>query len=145
MFFLPGNAREVEAARLEGEIAEVCGLLNATTARLVALIAEVIATGTWNGWGIRSIEHWVTWQCGVSPARAAKLVAMARRLGDLPAAETAFGAGELSEDQVAVITRHTPDHNDAEVTELARYATVSQLQRTLRSLPVHRTRPRGCA
>ncbi len=46
--------REVEAARLEAEMAEVCGVLNAATARLVALVARVLATEAWHGWGIRS-------------------------------------------------------------------------------------------
>ncbi len=133
--FYRGEPREQEAARLEGEIAAVCGLLNATTARLVALIADVLATGSWTGHGIRSAEHWVAWQCGVSAARAHKLVVMARRLTELPAADAAFAAGELSEDQVAVVARHAPVHNDAEVTEFARHATVSQLSRTLRTYP----------
>ena len=39
-----GIDREAEAARLEAEMAEVCGVLNAATARLVALIARVLAT-----------------------------------------------------------------------------------------------------
>ena len=123
---------------LEGEIAEVCGLLNATTARLVELIARVLATGAWMGAGIHSAEQWVAWQCGVSPRRARALVAMANRLPELPSTATAFTAGELSEDQVRVVCRHTQPHNDAEVAELARHATVTQLQRTLRD---HRPSP----
>ncbi len=120
---------------MEGEIAKVCGLLNATTARLVELIAEVLTTESWTGHGIRSPEHWVAWQCGVSASRAHRLVVMARRLIELPEAAAAFAAGELSEDQLAVVARHAPVHNDSEITELARHATVSQLSRTLRSYP----------
>jgi len=56
---------------------------------------------------------------------------MARRLPELPETRSALEAGELAEDQVAVICRHTPVHNDAEVAELARSATVSQLKRAL--------------
>jgi len=124
--------REHIARRLEDEIAQVCGLLNATTARLVDLITRVLATGSWMGAGIHSAEHWVAWQCGVSPNRARTLVAMAERLVELPATATAFSSGELSEDQVRVVCRYTEPHNDAEVAELAHHATVSQLQRTLR-------------
>jgi hypothetical protein len=62
--------REAEAARLEAEMAEVCGVLNAATGRLVGLIARVLETEAWQGWGIRSAEHWVAWKCGVSPRRA---------------------------------------------------------------------------
>ena len=68
--------REAEAARLEAEMAEVCGVLNAATGRLVGLIARVLETGAWEGHGIRSAEHWVAWRSGVSRGRARTLVAM---------------------------------------------------------------------
>ncbi|MGH9224908.1 MAG: DUF222 domain-containing protein [Acidimicrobiales bacterium] len=122
---------EAAASRLETEIAEVCGFLNATAGRLVALIAEVLATGAWEGWRIRSPEHWVAWKCGVSPGRARSLVAMARRLGELPETKKAFEAGEVTEDQVAVVCRHIPASVDGEAAELARVATVPQLRRAL--------------
>ncbi len=38
--------------RLEPQIAELCGMLNAGAARLVGLIAEVIDTGAWQVSGI---------------------------------------------------------------------------------------------
>jgi len=56
---------------------------------------------------------------------------MARRLPELPETRAALEAGELAEDQVSVICRHTPAHNDAEAAELARSATVPQLRRML--------------
>jgi hypothetical protein len=124
---------EAQASRLEDEIAEVCGLLNAATGRLVELIAKVLATEAWQGWGIRSAEQWVAWKCGVSPARARTLVAMARRLGELPETKAAFEAGELSEDQAAAVCRLAPAHVDGEVATLARAATVTQLRRALAS------------
>ncbi len=122
---------EAKAVRLEAEIAEVCGMINAATARLVRLLGEVLATGSWEGAGIRSPEQWVAWKCGVGPARARSLVAMARRLPELPETRTSFEAGELTEDQVAVIARRAPASTDAEVAELARQATVCQLGRVL--------------
>ena len=116
---------------LESEIAEVCGTINAATGRLVSLIRRVLDAESWEGVGIRSPEQWVAWQCGVSAGRARSLVAMARRLSELPECEAALAGGELSEDQVGVIVRHTPAHNDAEVATLARSATVYQLRRAL--------------
>jgi len=106
---------EAEVAVLENEIAEQCGILNVATGRLVSLIGRVLATESYAGAGIR--------------ARA--LVAMSRRLPELPETRAALEAGEVAEDQVAVICRHTPAHNDAEAAELARSATVSQLKRAL--------------
>ena len=125
--------REAEAQRLEAEIAEVCGLLHATTGRLVELIAKVLETEAWQGWGIRTAEQWVAWKCGVSPGRAHSLVAMARRLGELPETKAALEAGELSEDQAAVVCKRAPAHVDGEVATLARSATVTQLRRVLSS------------
>ena len=125
------SEREAEGARLEGEIAELCGVVNAATGRLVERIGRVLETGCWEGAGIRSPEQWVAWKCGLSPARARSLVAMARRLGELPETRSALEAGELSEDQVAVVCRHAPAHVDAQASELARSATVTQLRRVL--------------
>jgi len=116
---------------LEGEIAEVCGILNVATGRLVALIGRVLDTEAYAGAGIRSPEQWVAWQCGVSLGRARSLVATARRLPELPETRAALQAGELAEDQVAVICRSTPGRNDVEAADLGRVATVAQLKRTL--------------
>src|SRR5688572_1005180 len=101
-------------------MAQVCGLMNAATGRLVSLIARVLETEAWQGAGIRSASQWVAWKGGVSPARARSLVLMARRLGELPETRKAFEAGELCEDQVAVVCRHAPASVDAQAAELAR-------------------------
>ena len=66
--------REAEAERLEAEMAEVCGVLHAATARLVGLIGRVLETEAWQGFGIRSPQQWVAWRCGVSPHRAHTLL-----------------------------------------------------------------------
>ncbi len=124
-------AGQAEAEVLENEIAEQCGILNVATGRLVSLIGRVLATESYAGAGIRSPEQWVSWKCGVSIARARSLVSMARRLPELPVTRSALEGGELAEDQVAVICRHTPAHNDAEAAELGRSATVTQLRRAL--------------
>jgi hypothetical protein len=102
---------EEEAAHLEAEIAEVCGIVNAAMGRLVGLLAKALETGGWEGFGIRSPEQWVAWRCGVSPAHARQLVAMARRLGELPRTRAALEAGELAEDQVTVSCRHPTGAN----------------------------------
>ncbi len=127
----PNN--EAVVAEMEDEIAEVCGVVNAAVGRLVGLIARVLETEAWQGAGISSAPQWVAWKCGVSMARARRLVAIARRLGELPETRAAMEAGELCEDQVAVICRHVPVGVDAQAAELARSATVVQLGRVLGS------------
>lgn len=123
--------RTAEAERLEVEMAEVCGVLHASTAWLVRLIGRVLETESWQGFGIRSAEQWVAWKCGVSPRRARVLVTMARRLGELPETKAAFEAGELGEDSVGLICGLAPTEVDADVAELAKHTTVTQLRRVL--------------
>ncbi|MDP1807245.1 MAG: DUF222 domain-containing protein, partial [Acidimicrobiales bacterium] len=127
--------REPVSSELEAELALTCGVLNATTGRLVGLLAQVLESGIWQVAGIHSPTQWVSWKCGVSPARARSLLAMARRRAELPETSAAHEAGELCEDQVAVIARHAPAGVDAQVAELARAATVTQLRRVLGSYP----------
>ncbi len=127
------DAREESEA--EGHVAALCGVLHATTASLVGLLAGVLSSGAWEQPGIRSPAHWVTWRCGVSSARARSWVQMAERMTELPAVFAAFRAGELAEDQVAVLVRYLPAHNDAEGAALARELSVPVLRRTLRDHP----------
>jgi hypothetical protein len=109
----------------------------AAAGELVGLIAEALEHGFWCGDGdFRSPEHWAAIRFGLGPARARRLVAAARGLVDLPEVRAAFVAGELTEDHVAEIVRAevTPQH-DAEVLNIARHATVTQLRTALSLLP----------
>src|ERR687892_1904035 len=85
----PGDPRS-----LEDRVADTVGGLNVASAELVALVGEALATGGWEGAGIRSPEHWVAWRCGVSGARARRIVTLARGLEALPACRALFEAGD---------------------------------------------------
>ena len=112
---MPQHSREREAAAkaVEDDLAQACGALNAATARLVSVLARALEARAHEGTGIHSPEQWVAWKCGVSAGRAHRLVAMARRMGALPRAASAFESGEVTEDQVAVVCRHAPSYADA--------------------------------
>ncbi|MEP7114902.1 MAG: DUF222 domain-containing protein [Ilumatobacteraceae bacterium] len=112
-------------------MADLCGHLNVLHAQLVDAIVESLDGGLWEQWGIRSPEHWLAWQTGMTPARARQLVDTARRKSELPVTFAAFADGELSVDQVVTVAKYTPAHNDTEVCELAKSATVSQLRNAL--------------
>jgi hypothetical protein len=122
---------EVAAVALQTRMADLCGHLNVLHAQLVDAVVEALDGGLWEQWGIRSPEHWLAWQTGMSPGRAKQLVDTARRAGELPATFAAFADGELSVDQVVTVAKYTPAHNDAEACELARSATVNQLRHAL--------------
>ena len=123
--------REAEATEIDHELARVCGTANMANARMVELIRRALDNGSYALSGVRSAEQWVAWKCGVSPRHARSLVAMARRLPELPRTRAAFDAGELSADQVGVVCRHAPAYIDGEVADLARSASVCQLNRFL--------------
>src|SRR3954447_7437572 len=120
----------------EARIAGLMGTINSATAELVELIGDVIESDAWKtAAGIKSPEHWVTWQCGVSHARAESWVRMARRRAELPASTELFAEGRITEDVIAAIARRTPAERDEEVAELAPRLLYSQLDRLLRTMP----------
>lgn len=120
---------------LEAELAEVCGQLNVLHARLVELTAQALAADAWVGWGIHSPSHWLAWKAGLSRSQASTIVRLAARRDELPVTFAAFAAGELSVDQVAPIVAKVPAWADAQVCELAREATVSQLRTVVARYP----------
>src|SRR3954447_11939519 len=113
------------------DVAEVCGIINAAEARLVALITRVVDKGLWAGHGILSPEHWVAWRCGVSAGRARQLVAIAPRPHELPLHAALLDAGEITVDQAALVAKYAPTEKDAEVAAQTSQMTVSQLRRIL--------------
>lgn len=125
------STAEAAGAQLRSELADVCGVLNVAHARLVALTAQALDQDLWQGWGIRSVEHWLCWQTGVSPSRAKQIAAAARRFDELPTTMGAFAAGELSVDQVVAVAERVPSHNEEQVATFAKCATVSQLRKVL--------------
>ncbi|MCU1399997.1 MAG: hypothetical protein JWN62_3106 [Acidimicrobiales bacterium] len=117
--------------RLESELAEICGHLNVLHARMVELVAESLASASWEGAGIQSPQQWLAWQAGLSPQRAHQIVEVARRCHELPETMAAFVGGELSIDSVAVVAGRAPAHNDHEACDLAKGSTVVQLRKAL--------------
>ncbi|MET0458366.1 MAG: DUF222 domain-containing protein, partial [Ilumatobacteraceae bacterium] len=89
---------DVQGLDIEERLRAVCGHLNVLNAQLVELTAEALATGSWQGWGVRSLQHGLTWQAGISPHRAAEVVRLAEARTTHPAVMSTFAAGALSVD-----------------------------------------------
>jgi hypothetical protein len=131
-----GLERQAHHDDVEARVADLMGSINATTAELVGVIADVIENETWNiAAGIRSPEHWVTWQCGVSQARAESLVRVARRRTELPESSALFDDGRITEDTMAAIARRAPAARDAEIADQVHRMLYSQVDRMLRTMP----------
>lgn len=130
----PAEARFVA---ISDELAELCGQQNAIAGRITELLAEVASAEDelLGGTGVRSLEHFCTWQLGVSSGRAKVLAAIARRAGELPETTGLLREGRLSEDQAGAIAARAPAETEGHYADLARSATVSQLRRALRAAP----------
>ena len=114
-------------ASIEDRMREVCGQLNVLHARLVELAAEALETGAWHGCGVKSLTHWLSWQCGLSPQRAAETARLAEARSTHPQVMHAFAEGAASVDQAAVATK-APAYLDRQFTEFAQVMTVTQLR-----------------
>ncbi len=135
------TAEQVEAER---ELSGLCGVLNASYARLVTIVAKALVDESWAIAGVRSPEHWLTMKAGLSPFRAKAVVTVARRSHELPTVMAQFADGQLSFDQVAVVARYAPAHVEASVAEFAVNASVPQLRRSLSQYSFDPPAENGC-
>ena len=96
--------REASNDQIDEALDRFAGLSAAGQARVCDLIAEVDGRQSWMADGARSLRDWVAARLGVRHSTAAQLVAVARRLVDLPHVKDRFCSGELSLDQVDAIS-----------------------------------------
>ncbi|MCV7253116.1 HNH endonuclease [Mycobacterium hackensackense] len=136
---MSGTATSLAAGeRLEvlfDEIAELCGQRNAIDGRLVQIVAELEREELCGLTGVRSLSALVAWKTGVAPRNAETVVAVARRLEELPRCTEALREGRLSLDQVGVIAERAAEGSDEHYAELAAVATVSQLRTAIKMEP----------
>jgi hypothetical protein len=119
-------------ARLEDEITTLAAHIAAATCRWLLLLAEFDRREGAGRWGCKSTAHWVAWRCAMSPGAAREHVRVARRLCEMPLVCEAFARGELSYSKARALTRAEGVVREGELLRLARNATASQLDRTVR-------------
>ena len=112
----------------------MCGHLNVLNAQLVALAAEALESGVWEGRGVRSLQHWLCWKAGISSGHAGEVVRLAAARVSHPLIMETFAEGLLSVDQVAIATK-APVHLDDWFATVAQSATVAQLRTMVRAAP----------
>lgn len=108
------------------------GLSSAGLARVCDLISEVDARQSWMDDGARTLTDWVAARLRIRHSSAALLVAVARRLSDLPITRQRFASGELSLDQVDAISRIATSGDEAAVIRKAEGLTSGALYRLAR-------------
>jgi hypothetical protein len=129
------NPQEDAWNRCEAAAVAAMTSMNLAAVALVRMIAELLETDGWHGWGINSPEHWVCWKANVSKHRAQGLVQIARRRTELPKCWALFEDGRLTEDSMVRIAKRVPASRDGEVAGLAPNLMISQLTRILSCLP----------
>lgn len=114
-------------------IAQVMGVINAANGELVELITQAKEEGLWEGHGIHSPGHWVSWQTGLAPSRATGLAKVAERHEELPTSIGALKAGALTLDAVIEVAKRAPANYERDITEYAKKGTIAQLRKVLRN------------
>ncbi len=117
---------------LSDEITELAAHISAATARWLELIAELDEHGGWVAAGAKSLAHWISYACSMSPVAAREHVRVARRLRDLPRIAASFARGELSYSKVRALTRVEEVADEDSLVALARAASAAQLERIVR-------------
>ena len=97
------------------------------------LLAEFDERNGWNGYGIVSCAHWLSWACAVSPGVAREYMRVARALPDLPLIDAAFAAGRLSYSKVRAATRLAGQVDEEVLLDQSLIQTAPQLERTIRA------------
>jgi hypothetical protein len=120
--------------RLEHEMLSLAGHLAAATCSFLRMVGEYDARRSWESWECLSCAHWLNWRCGVGMVAAREQVRVARRLRELPLVTEAFDRGELSYSKVRAITRVAHPGTEANLVDLARWSTASQLERACSAL-----------
>ena len=126
---------EVDCATAEalgGKICAAAGLAAQSECQLLELIGDFDAGNAVRWWdGVKSLAHWLSWACSMSPGTAREHVRVARALRRMPTLRTAFRDGRLSYSKVREATRVVDHVDDAELCELALTATAAQLATTI--------------
>jgi Domain of unknown function (DUF222)/HNH endonuclease len=114
-------------------VAHLSYVLDAATARLLALIREFDARGGWGQHGARSCAHWLSWRVGLNLGAARERVRVARALGDLPQIAAALARGELSYAKVRALTRVATPATEARLLNVGLCGTAAHVERIVRA------------
>src|ERR671920_2377261 len=106
---------EVAWVEAEGRVARATSAMNLAFVELVDTMVDLLAREGWTGWGIQSPEHWLSWKGQQSRRRAEGIVAVARRVGELPECWALCRAGKVTEEAMVRIARRVPGSHDGQV------------------------------
>jgi len=125
----------LEADQLEelaDEITSLSSQIEATTYRLLTLLADFDSRRGWEREGHRSCAHWLSYRTGIDLGASRERVRAARALVELPEIGAAMARGELSFSKVRAITRVATPEDEGELLAFALESTASNVERAVR-------------
>ena len=127
------HVRSLSKDQLEAQLCELAAHIAAATYRWLVLLAEFDRRVGWEGVGLKSCAHWLTWKCGIDIRTARDKIRVAHALGDLPLISEAFSKGELSYSKVRAITRIATPETEKELLIFAIHGTTQHVEKLVRS------------
>jgi hypothetical protein len=126
---------------VERRLIGLCSHLNTLHARLVDETILLLHSGTWTEyWGYRSLNQWLTIKAGLSRGTATDVIRVAKAADTHPTLMGLFRTAQLTLDQVAAAVR-VDARFEAQVAQMAPFATVTQIRRLVRSAALSVTDP----
>jgi hypothetical protein len=126
------SPREQSLRRLETELFELWGHVNAATYRFLELVAEFDRQQGWARHGVASCAQWLNWQCGISHGAAREKVRVARALEKLPLISDAFRRGAISYSKARAMTRIATPENEPALLNVAEHGTAAHMDKLVR-------------
>jgi len=130
--FLARAAVRADNERLEAELIELSGHLNAGEHRFLVLLAEFDRRQGWGDGATHSCAHWLNWKLGMSLNTAREKVRVAHALTDLPQISAVMAQGRLSYSMVRALTRVADRATEEYFLDVARHGTVHHIEKLVR-------------
>lgn len=128
----PGTEPALSLDALERKIGELAAEISAATCRWLGLVAEFERRSGHERQGFVSCTSWLAWRCGLTPRAAREQMRVARALDGLPSIRAAFASGRISYSKARALTRAATPEVEAELLEIAEFASASQLEEVVR-------------
>ena len=124
--------RRTYADVLAGGICAAAADVARSTYTLLELLGEFDAVGAIGYWtDFKSLAHWLSWACSMTPGVAREHVRVAKALRRRPTIAGLFKEGRLSYSKVREVTRVVDVVDEQKLAGLALTATASQLARMI--------------
>jgi hypothetical protein len=118
---------DVATEQLEAELVAHAAWESRGLARFLDVLVEYDRRQAWGSWGRVSVQHWVSWKCGLASVAASERLRVAKALQELPLVKQALWDGHLSYSKVRELTRVVAPETEERWCEVARHLTAGQL------------------